>query len=176
MKNFHQNLLITLALCLCGLCAWQWYQQTVQRNQVDELKQTANEKLVLIQDYTNSIQMMQHQIGQMDARITELKDTVKTNDETIVAQRRELNQSEAQNDALTNEIVQYRQAVDTLQAKLKDAYDGIQKQNDAIKQLAAQRDDFVKKYNDLVIDRNNVVSNYNELAAKIEKLQAGGGK
>jgi chromosome segregation ATPase len=176
MKNFHQNLLIVLALCLCGLCAWQWYGETVQRTQVDELKQTANKNLALIQDYTNSIQTMQHQIGQMDAHITELEAAVKTNNETIVAQRRELNQAEAQNDALTNEIVQYKQAVDTLQAKLKDAYDGIQKQNDAIKQLAAQRDEFVKKYNDLVIDRNNVVSNYNDLAAKFEKLQSAGGK
>jgi chromosome segregation ATPase len=176
MKNFHQNLLIVLALGLCGLCAWQWYGETIQRNQVEELKQTADQKLVLIQDYTNSIQTMQHQIKEMDAHITELRETVKTNDQTILDQRRELNQSEAQNDALTNEIAQYKQAVDTLEAKLKDAYDGIQKQNDAIKQLAAQRDEFVKKYNDLVIDRNNVVSNYNDLAARFEKLQSGGGK
>jgi chromosome segregation ATPase len=176
MKNFHQNLLIVLALGLCGLCAWQWYGETIQRNQVEDLKQTADQKLVLIQDYTNSIQTMQHQIKEMDAHITELRETVKTNDQTILDQRRELNQSEAQNDALTNEIAQYKQAVDTLEAKLKDAYDGIQKQNDAIKQLAAQRDEFVKKYNDLVIDRNNVVSNYNDLAARFEKLQSGGGK
>ena len=32
MKNFQQNLLILLALRLCGLCAWQWYAQTVQRD------------------------------------------------------------------------------------------------------------------------------------------------
>ncbi len=176
MKTFHQNLLMVLALCLCALCAWQWYGQTLQRIQVEELKQTASQKLALIQDYTNSIQTMQHQIGQMDAHITELKDTVKTNDQTILAQRRELNQADADNAALTNEIVQYKQAVDTLEAKLKDAFDGIQKQNDAIKQLAGQRDEFVKKYNDLVIERNTVVSNYNDLAARLEKLQAGGGK
>jgi chromosome segregation ATPase len=176
MKNFHQNLLIVLALCLCALCAWQWYGETVERNQMDELKQTANKNLALIQDYTNSIQMMQLEIEQMDGHITELKNTVKTNDDTILQQKRDLNQSEAQNDELTNEIVQYKQSVDTLEAKLKDAYDGLQKQNDAIKELAAQRDEFVKKYNDLVIDRNNVVSNYNALAAQFAKLQSSGGK
>ena len=176
MKNFHQNLLIALALCLCALCAWQWYGQTVQRTEFDRLNGIANQKSALIQDYTNSIQMMQHEIGQMDASITELKGTVATNNETILAQRRELNQLDAQNTALTSDIVQYKQAVDTLEARLKDAYDGIKKQNDALKQLAGERDEFVKKYNDIVLERNTIVSNYNNLAARLEKLQSGTGK
>lgn len=174
MKNFHQNLLIVLALCLCALCAWQWYGQTQQRSQLEGIKEIADQKAVLIENYTNTIQKLQHQVSQMDASITELKNTVETNEQTIVAQRRELNQAEADNSALTNEIAQYKQAVDTLEGKLKEAYDGIQKQNETVKELAAQRDEFVKKYNDLVIDRNNVVSNYNDLAAKFEKLQSGG--
>ena len=39
--------------------------------------------------------------------------------------------------------------------------------------LVAQRDEFVKKYNDEVQDRNNVVAKYNDLARQMEKLQAG---
>jgi chromosome segregation ATPase len=176
MKNFHQNLLIALVLCLCALCAWQWYGQTVQRTEFDKLNAIANQKSALIQGYTNSIETMQHQIGRMDASITELKETVATNHETILAQRRELNQLDAQNSALSNDIVQYKQAVDTMEARLKDAYEGIKKQNDALKQLAGQRDEFVKKYNDIVIERNTIVSNYNDLAARFEKLQSTGGK
>jgi chromosome segregation ATPase len=176
MKNFYQNLLIALALCLCALCAWQWYGQTVQRTEFDKLNAIANQKSALIQDYTNSIQMMQHEIIQMDASITDLKGTVATNNETILAQRRDLNQLDAQNSALTNDIVQYKQAVDTLEGRLKEAYEGIKKQNDALKQLAGERDEFVKKYNDLVIERNTIVSNYNDLAARFVKLQSGGSK
>jgi chromosome segregation ATPase len=176
MKNFHQNLLITLALCLCALCAWQWYGQTLQRTEFEKLNTIANQKSALIQDYTNSIQMMQHQIGQMDTSITELKDTLTTNNGTILAQRKELNQLDAQNSALTNQLVEYKEAVEKLEARLKDAYDGIKKQNDALKQLAGERDEFVKKYNDLVIDRNTIVSNYNDLAVRFQKLQSGGGK
>ena len=41
----------------------------------------------------------------------------------------------------------------------------------ASKDLAAQRDEFVQKYNDEVKDRNNVVSNYNALAAQAQKMQ-----
>ena len=63
-----------------------------------------------------------------------------------------------------------------LEARLKQAYDGIKKQNDALKQLAGERDEFVKKYNDIVIERNNIVSNYNDLAARFKELQSGSGK
>ena len=90
MKNFHQNLLIALALALCALCVWQWYGQTLQRNQIDSLNVQLSQKLAAIQGYTNSIRAMDDQIAQMDARITQLKDTIKTNDDLILIQKREM--------------------------------------------------------------------------------------
>jgi len=176
MKNFQQNLLIVLALSLCGLCVFQWYGQTRQRNEIGQLNQIANDKSETIRDLTNSVAAMQHQISQMDGRITELKDTVKTNNETILEQKRALNKLEAEGEALTNQIAEYKKALDTVEGRLKDAYDGIKKQNDAIAELTAQRDEYVKKYNDTVTDRNEIVKKYNELAARIEKQQPGGAK
>ena len=57
--------------------------------------------------------------------------------------------------------------------QLKEAYDGIRKQNEAMKELVAQRDEFVKKLNDSVKERNDVVAKYNDLAAQAAKLQGG---
>lgn len=176
MKNFQQKLFIVLAACLCGLCAYQWYSQAEQRVEFNRLNDLANQQSAAIQDDTNQISELQHQVSQMDANISGLRDREKTNQDTIRALRREVNGLEADGEDLTNQITQYKQAVDTLQGKLKDAYDGISKQNDAIKTLTEQRDDFVKKYNDEVTDRNNIVSNYNNLAAQYQKLQAGSAK
>jgi chromosome segregation ATPase len=176
MKNFHQNLLIVLALGLCLLCAWQWRNQTQQRNRIEGLGQEINRDALTIQEKTNSIATMQQQINQMDAQITGLKDEAATNNALILTQRRELNKLEAESDGLTNQVTQYKQAVDTLEARLKSAYDGISKQNDAIMELTSQRDDFVQKLNDSVKDRNEVVKKYNELVAQWEKLQGGGAK
>ena len=75
MKNFQQNLLIILALSLCGLCVYQWYGQTLQRNQIQKLNQMVYEQGAAIQGYTNSIADMDRQIAQMDARITALKES-----------------------------------------------------------------------------------------------------
>jgi len=173
MKNFQQNLLIALALGLCVLCAWQWYAQTQQRNQIQSLNQLVYEKSLAIRDYTNSIATLNHQISEMDTRITELKSTVKTNETILAGRTRELNQLRLTSESLTNQVVEYKDAVATLQTRLKEAYDGIRKQNESVQQLVAQRDEFVKKYNDEVKDRNDIVAKYNELAAQVQKLQGG---
>jgi chromosome segregation ATPase len=172
MKNLQQNLLIVVVFSLCGLCVYQWYGQTLQRNEIQTLDQTVYEKSVAILGYTNSIRTMDRQIAEMDARITELKVAVKTNADLVNAQRRDLNQLQINSEGLTNIITQYKGAVTDLQTKLKEAYDGIQKQNEAIKELVSQRDELVKKFNDEVKDRNDVVNKYNELVRQVEKNQA----
>ena len=53
---------------------------------------------------------------------------------------------------MSNEIVQYKAAVDKLEAKLKEAYDGE-------KQLVSQRDEFVKKLNDSIKSQNDLTPN-----------------
>jgi chromosome segregation ATPase len=173
MKNFQQNLLIVLALALCCLCAYQWYEQTVQREEITTQNGMIYEKNVAIQDATNSIATLNHQIEQMDARLTEIKAAAATNEQLVVSQRVEIAQLQITGVNLTNEIAQYKTAVDTLSAKLKDAYAGIEKQNESITNLVAQRDDFVKKYNDEVKERNDVVGKYNDLVNQMQKQQSG---
>ena len=172
MKNFQQNLLIVLALALCGLCAYQWYEQTIQRNEITTLNGMVFEKNVAIQDATNSITTLNHQIEQMDARIREIKTAAATNEQLVMVQKAEIARLEFSNLNLTNQIVQYKQAVDTLGSKLKEAYTGIEKQNSTITNLVTQRDDFVTKYNDSVKDRNDVVAKYNDLVSQVQKQQS----
>lgn len=174
MKNFQQNLLLVLAFSLCGLCLYQWYGQTLQRNEIQKLEQSVYEKSAAIQGYTNSIASMDRQIAQMDARLTEFKAEAKTNSELILGQKREISRLTLTTEGLTNELAEYKAAVTNLEGKLKDAYAGIQKQNDAIKELANQRDEFVKKYNDEVQDRNAIVNKYNDLVRQVQKSQAAG--
>ena len=172
MKNFQQNLLIIVALSLCGLCAYQWYGQTVQRNEIQILEKMVYEKSAAIQSYTNSIKTMDQQIARMDATITEFKAAAKTNADLVISQKREINRLQIDSENFTNQISEYKRAVATLEAKLKETYDGIQKQNAALKDLVAQRDEFVKKYNEGLKERNEVVNKYNELAGQVERMQA----
>jgi chromosome segregation ATPase len=174
MKNFQQNLLVMLALGLCGLCAFQWYEQTQQRNEINALNEMVFQKNSDIQNATNSVATLTQQVEQLDARLTDLKATAATNEQLVAVQKTEIIKLRFTGEGLTNEIVQYKQAVDTFQSKLKDAYDGIGKQNETITNLISERDDLVKKYNDSVKDRNDIVAKYNDLAKQVEKIQSGG--
>jgi len=169
MKNFQQNLLIILALALCALCAFQWREQTLQRNEITTMNGILYDKNVAIRDATNSIATLNAQITQMDASLTEVKAEAATNEQLAATQKKEIFQLQFANANYTNESAQYKDGVDALSAKLKDAYAGIEKQNEAITNLVSQRDEFVKKYNDEVKERNDVVSKYNDLAAQIQK-------
>jgi len=175
MKNFQVNLFIVLALGLCGLCAWQWYEQTIQRTTIQSLNRMVYDRDAAIQNYTNSLATLNHQVNQMDASLTEMRATAVTNERFIVSQKTQIEQLQFANENSTNEIAQYKAGVAALGAKLKEAYAGIDKQNAAISNLVVQRDDLVQKYNDEVKDRNNVVEKYNELAKQLEKLQSGSG-
>jgi len=147
MKNFQQNLLIVLALSLCGLCVYQWYDQTVQRNRIERLNEAVYEKTTAIQGYTNSIKTMDTNREDEHGACRQ-RAAAKTNEQLIGFQRVEINKLQLGTETLTNRISEYKQAVDLLETKLREAYAGIQKQNDALKELAAQRDEFVKKFND----------------------------
>ena len=176
MKNFHQNLLILLALSLCGLCVWQWYGQTLQRHRIENLNQVLAEKSAAIQGYTNTIETLNHQVEQMDTRITELKTAAATNDQATLVQKREITRLQLLTEVQSNEISQYQTAVTNLQAKLQELVDGIKKQNAAMAELTTQRDDFLQKLNDSIKDRNAVVDKYNDLVKQVDKANAAGNK
>src|SRR5580658_6560727 len=141
MKNFQQNLFIVLALGLCSLCAWQWYEQTVQRDEIQAQNQMLYERDASIQNDTNSIASLNTKVDEMDGRITELKGTVTTNEQVMAAQTVQIEGLRFDNATFTNEIAQYKVAVDTLETKLKEADGDIDKQNQTITNLLAQRND-----------------------------------
>jgi uncharacterized coiled-coil DUF342 family protein len=171
MKNFQQNLLITLALGLCGLCVWQWYLQTVQHDRIDKLDQLVYKQSADIQGYTNSMAGMNAEIAGQQTRINELKQTLMSNDQVILAEKRDILRLQLSAGGLSNEIVQYQSLTNLLASKLTEAYAGIKKQNEAISNLVDQRDEFVAKYTNSVNARNDIVEKYNDLVQQMKKLQ-----
>src|SRR5580698_6490931 len=139
MKNFQQNLFVVLALGLCGLCAWQWYEQTVQRDEIQAQNQMLYERDASIQNDTNSIASLNAKVDEMDGRITQLKGAVATNEQVLAWQTAQIEGLRFDNATVTNEIAQYKVAVNTLETKLKDANGDIDKQNQTINNLLSQR-------------------------------------
>ena len=165
MKNFQRNLFIVLAIGLCGTCAWQWYLQSLQLNTIERLDQIIHQQSADIQGYTNSIRGMDAEISQLHDRITQLKQAALSNDQWSITEKREVARLQSAGDIMSNEIVEYKAAVEGLTNKLKEAYDGE-------KELVAQRDDFVKRLNGSIKAQNDLTAKYNELVGRFNKLQA----
>ena len=153
------------ALSLCGLCTWQWYSQVLERKEMNAIAQTNYDETVAIQGYTNTISTMDHQIAQMDARITELRDAIKSNNVEIAGLREE-------NNRLSVRVDQYSNAVEAAQSQVKLANETILQQNESVKGLVAERDEYVKRLNDSIKERNDIVTKYNELVKQLEAMQA----
>jgi chromosome segregation ATPase len=174
MKHFQQNLLIVLALGLCGLCAWQWYAQTVQRTTIQQLNQMVFDRNASIQNYTNSVTTLNGRVAEMDGRITDLKSTVASNAQVMASQKAQITRLQFDNDNYTNEIAQYKVAVDTLESRLNVANTNIDKQNAMIANLLSQRNDLVMRYDELATNRNDIVTKYNELVKQAETRNSSG--
>ena len=148
----------------------------MQRNQITTLNGMIYERNIAFQDATNSIATLNHQVEQLDLRLTEIKTVAATNEQLVVLQNIEMARLELTGANLSNQVIQYKTAVDTLSSKLKEAYAGIEQQNQSITNLVEQRDGFVKKFNDSVNDRNDVVARYNDLVSQIQKKSGNGAK
>ena len=172
MRHFQQNLLIVLALGLCALCAWQWTDQANKRKAIDDRNQIIFDRDAAIQGFTNSMATMDRQVADLQQRITDLKAGTESNDVVLLDQKHQIDRMQSDASVLTNELSQYKTALTNLEAKLTTAYEGIKKQNAAIDQLAAQRDDIIARYTNSVQQFNDLAKKYNSLVEDVKKMQA----
>jgi chromosome segregation ATPase len=172
MKNFQQNLLIVLALGLCALCAWQWTDQTHERRAILERNQMVYDRDKAIQGYTNSLAAGDKQIAELQSSIARLNNDSAATEEKIRSTERQRIEWLGQMLEFSNQAVHLAAAITNLETKLNTAYDGIAKQNDAVKELVAQRDDFIAKYTNSVNARNDIVLKYNDLVERVSRMQS----
>jgi len=164
MKNFLQNLLIFLSLCLCALMIYQWVRETHLNKQVQALTDTVHDKSEAIQSLQATVRRDEDEIKRLDGLRTQLTATVKSNLMDIAKLTKALEKSEAENDKNLRQAEVYKQAVQTANDSIKKQNEDIKKQNEEMKTLADERNEMVRKF-------NTMTTNYNDLATKWNKQQ-----
>jgi chromosome segregation ATPase len=172
MKGIQERMFVVLALAMCGLCAYQWYELSVQRGRIVTLAAQVAARDLALREATNTVATSDHQVARLDAEALAWRAACRTNAQLLAEQRREVARLHGVEDGLAARLEQYRSAVDTLTNKVKTAYDGIESQNSAIKQLTAQRDELVAKCNASMRERNELVAKYNDLVKRLEPERA----
>ena len=157
MKAPLQNLLIACALGLCALCAWQWHLQVRQHRELQSFAQTKANQTADLQHATNSLALVDLKVAQQDAQLRELLNTVQSNRAELRALRGETNR-------LASALAQTKA---TVEMQIQQANTAIRQQTAALSNLVVQRDDFWKRLNETMEDRNAVVTKYNELVKRL---------
>jgi len=166
MKNPLQNLLIGCALGLCALCLWQWHLQVRQYRELATLTQTLANQSADLQRSTNSLAVLDLQIAQQDAQLRELRNSAQADRVEQLTLRAETNR-------LTGAVMQTQAAAEQ---HIQQANATIRQQNELLKNMVAQRDDFVKRLNEVIQDRNAVVTKYNDLVKRLAESPTPSGK
>jgi chromosome segregation ATPase len=164
MKNFLQNLLIFLALCLCALIAIQWVRETDLRKKVQELTNVIHDKSEAILNLEANVRNQRDEIQRLDTQRKQLSETVKSNDLQIANLSKDL--EKATNDLQKSErqMQAYKDAYQRTSENLTNANHTITEQNERMKKMAQEANDVVKKFNELN-------AKYTELAEKWNKQQ-----
>src|SRR6516162_5637190 len=119
MKSFLQNLLIILALALCGVMIYQWVRETETRKKVQSLTDKVQDQTENIRNLNSNIKRDEAEIQRLDGLKNQLTQTVKSNEVRIAGLVKDLDKATNELDHAQKQIVVYMYAVDRANESIK---------------------------------------------------------
>jgi chromosome segregation ATPase len=134
-------------LILAIVCAVQWKSDSDLSHEVDRLQQLSADQSAKIDDQDKSLKQDAADLDDLRQRLAASQDALKDTQDKLTA--------------ATAERDQLKAAVDKWTAAVASRDDAIKQANAQIQKLSADRDDAVKKFNDLADKYNDVVKQLN---------------
>lgn len=169
MRTFLQNLLIFLALCLCGLISFQWVRETDLRKDLQKMTDSIQDKKEAIQNMQVSLKRDEGEIQRLDGLKTQLTDTLKTNEFQITALIKDLTKATNNTERYEKQIQIYKDALEQANANVKAANSNIEAQKEELTKMASAQKETVEKFNKMAADYNGLVSKWNKQQEEIAK-------
>lgn len=167
MKNSLQNLLIFLALCLCGLVAFQWHREAKLRQELQKFSDSVHDKLESIQSLQGTLKRSEEEVKRLDGLKVELTEMVKSNRTQIAQFIKDLAKSDAEAEKGLRRVEEFKTALQQANDSIKKQNEDIKKQNEEVKKLVEERNDAVTKYNKVVAEFNDLAKKWNELQQQL---------
>jgi len=169
MKNFLQNLLIFLALCLCGLIAYQWVRETDLHKRLQDLTTSVHDKTEAILKLEADVRHQRDEIQRLDTQRKELAQTVKSNDVQIAKLSKELEKTSNDLQKTEQGLQTYKDAYHRTSENLTNANLTITEQNARMKKMADDAKEVVTKYKDLFTKYEELVDKWNKQQTELAK-------
>ncbi|SRR6266511_2325375 len=176
MKKFLENLLIVIALGLCGLCIWQWVREAELRKEAEDLSKALYKEKEVVQNLEGHLKRSEAEVMRLDKIKTDLTETIKTNRQEILALTKLTEKLEKEVENQKAQIDVYKDAIEKANANITKQNETITKQNETLKQLADERNASVDKYNQLVNQYNDLVKQFEKFQQDVQKAAEAGSK
>jgi chromosome segregation ATPase len=134
-------------LVLAVLCAVQWKSDSDLSHEADRLRQLSADQSAKIDDQEKSLKQDAADLDDLRQRLAVSEDALKDAKDKLTA--------------ATAERDQLKAAVDKWTAAVATRDDALKQANAQVQKLSADRDDAVKKFNDLADKYNDVVKQLN---------------
>jgi chromosome segregation ATPase len=164
MKKFLENLLMVVALGLCGLCVYQWLREANLRTRMEDQSKEIFQRKEAIQNLEATLRRTEGEVERLESLRVQLNETIKTNKQEILTLTKYSERLEKEIEGNKAQIQNYKEAIEQANDSIRRQNDTITKQNQDMKDLAAERNAGVEKYNE-------VVKQYNDLVKQFEKYQ-----
>ena len=176
MKKFLENLLIFIALSLCGLCVYQWVREAELRKEAETLSKSLYEKKETIQNLEGLLKRSEAEVLRLDKLKTEMTEVIKSNRQEILTLTRHTEKLEREVENQKAQIEVYKEAIETANANITKQNEDIRKQNELLKQLSEERNAGIEKYNQVVTQYNELVKQFEKYQQDVQKAAETGGK
>jgi chromosome segregation ATPase len=172
MRNFLQNLLIFLALCLCGLLVWEWVKEAHLTRKLELFATELHNKTQTIQDLTGMVKRTEDEVKRLEGIKDLLNATIKTNQQEILGLRKDLDKVTGENERNLKQIEVYKEAMAKANENLTLANQNIQTLNEDRNKIVAQLNEMGAKYKKAVEDFNGLATKWNKLQEDLTKTNA----
>lgn len=169
MKQFLVNLLIAVALGLCGLCTYQWYRESRLRTEMEGQSRELYRKKDTINGLNTALQQTREDAERLDKLNVRLNGEIKTNALEIAGLRRQVDQLTQETNRLSGDLATYKNSLEVANANTAEANKAVQTQNQTIKQLVDERTGLVEKYKEVVKQYEDLVKQFEAYQADVKK-------
>ncbi|MGZ4961393.1 MAG: hypothetical protein ACXWKG_15205 [Limisphaerales bacterium] len=169
MKRLLTNLLIVLALALCGLVAVQWVREAQLRQQLQAVSDSLHDKSEVLGHVRDQLKHSEDEIQRLEKVRIDLSEQAKTNAFLTLDLRKQLDQARADTERQTLSADNYKAALEHANQNVTKQNRDIEKQNDDLKKLAQERNDIVTRYNKLAKDFDDLTKKWNDQQAELAR-------
>ena len=169
MKNFLQNLLIILAICLCGLITFQWVREGRTHARLEALVNEVHDKAGAIQNLGGQLKRSEAEVERLDKLKTEMAETIKSNRLEIMGLTKEVKKTADELEHSKRQSEAFKSALDQANENTRIQIEETRKQTEQLKKILADRNEMVTNYNKLAADYNDLAKKWNDLQEQLKK-------